>query len=89
MRLGDTVRLITPVSRCVYQVVPGFDGHANPYVVAPTDVAVVSQAGDLGGGPWLTLTSCNPPGSAAQRIVLRLRMTSCNGSSCQHQGSAT
>jgi sortase A len=89
MRPGDTVRLITPVSRCVYQVVPGFDGHANPYVVAPTDVAVVSQAGDLEAGPWLTLTSCNPPGSAAQRIVLRLRMTSCNGSSCQHQGSAT
>jgi sortase A len=89
MRPGDTVRLSTPVSRCTYRVVPGFGGHPNPYVVAPTDVAVVSQAGDLGAGRWLTMTSCNPPGSAAQRIVLRLRMISCSGSGCHQQGSVT
>jgi sortase A len=54
MRSGDTITLVTPVSRCV----------------APSDVGVVGQAG-TGGEHLLTLTSCNPKGSAAQRIVLR------------------
>lgn len=87
MRPGDTVTLVTPVSRCVYRVVPGFDGHSNPWIVLPNDVSVVSQTGDLASGHWLTLTSCNPPGSASQRIVLRAEMVSCKGSSCQSAGS--
>jgi sortase A len=74
MRPGDTVTLVTPFARCVYRVVPGFDGHANPWVVQPRDYSVVSQAGQLGRGHWLTLTSCNPLGSDAQRIVLRARL---------------
>jgi sortase (surface protein transpeptidase) len=44
--------------------------------VQPDNFAVVSQEGALATGHWLTLTSCNPPGSAAQRIVLRLEMIS-------------
>jgi sortase A len=88
MRPGDTITLVTPVSRCVYRVVPGFDGHSNPWVVLPNNVSVVSQTGDLASGHWLTLTSCNPPGSASQRIVLRAAMVSCKGSSCQPAGSS-
>lgn len=76
MEEGDTVTLYTPIGQCVYQVVGPFDGHENPFIVDPNDTAVVSQAGYLATGHWLTLTSCNPPGSAAQRIVLRLRMIS-------------
>jgi sortase A len=74
MRQGDLVTLITPIGYCVYQVVPPFAGHGNPFIVSPDDTSVVSQAGNLATGHWLTLTSCNPPGSATQRIVLRLKM---------------
>src|SRR3954453_4440834 len=74
MHKGDTVELITPFAKCTYQVVPGFDGHGNPFVVQPKDYSVVSQDGELGVGHWLTLTSCNPLGSDAQRIVLRAKL---------------
>jgi sortase (surface protein transpeptidase) len=76
MRPGDKVTLVTPIGTCVYQVVPPFGGHGNPFVVLPNDTFVVSQVGKLATGHWLTLTSCNPPGSASQRIVLRLKMIS-------------
>jgi sortase A len=95
MRPGDTVTLTTPVGECVYQVVSGSDvigepvgsgtlnaAVQNPFYVNPNEQGVVSQAGELGAGYWLTLTSCNPPGSAAQRIVLRLKMVSCKGQMC-------
>ena len=75
MRAGDTVDLITPFAKCTYQVVPAFDGHPNPWVVLPTDFGVVGQAGALGTGKWLTLTSCHPKGSDSRRIVLRLKLT--------------
>jgi sortase A len=74
MRAGDTVDLITPFARCTYRVIPGFDGHGNPWTVPPNSYSVVSQRGDLGTGHWLTLTSCNPLGSDAERIILRLRL---------------
>jgi sortase A len=73
MRPGDRVALFTPIGYCIYQAVPGFAGHGNPFIVSPDDTSVVSQTG-LTSGHWLTLTSCNPPGSATQRIVLRLKM---------------
>jgi sortase A len=75
MKPGDTVDLVTPFARCTYTVVRPFDGHANPWVVQPNSYSVVSQQGVLGTGHWLTLTSCNPLGSDAQRIVLRLRLS--------------
>ena len=74
MRPGDTVDLITPFARCTYRVVAPFDGHQNPWTVQPRASYVVSQVGALGSGHWLTLTSCNPLGSDAQRIVLRLTL---------------
>jgi sortase A len=74
MRRGDIVTLITPFARCDYQVVGGFDGHSNPWVVLPSDFRVVGQDGVLGSGKWLTLTSCHPKGSDARRIVLRLKL---------------
>ena len=74
MRPGDTVDLVTPFARCTYQVVPAFDGHSNPWVVLPNAYGVVGQAGSLGTGKWLTLTSCHPKGSDSHRIVLRLKL---------------
>jgi sortase A len=88
MRPGDTVTLVTPVSRCTYQVVPPQQiavpaaETSNPFIVMPNNVSVVSQHGVLGFGHWLTLTSCAPPGSATQRIVLRLSMVRCKGKTC-------
>ena len=74
MRTGDTVELDTPFARCIYRVVPGFDGHSNPWVVKPNAYEVVGQQGKLGTGYWLTLTSCHPKGSDSHRIVLRLQL---------------
>jgi sortase A len=74
MQAGDTVDLITPFATCTYRVSKGFDGHANPWTVQPNDYSVVGQDRALGSGHWLTLTSCNPLGSDAQRIILRLAL---------------
>ena len=74
MEKGDIVTLITPFQRCDYSVVGPFAGHDNPYVVSPDDSHVVDQPSDP-KAHWLTLTSCHPKGSAAQRIVLRLELT--------------
>jgi sortase A len=74
MHPGDTAVLVTPFARCTYQVVPAFDGHSNPWVVLPNAYQVVGQAGPLGSGHWLTLTSCHPKGSDSHRIVLRLKL---------------
>src|SRR3954465_7794020 len=75
MHAGDTVDLITPFARCTYRAVPPFAGHANPWVVLPNSYSVVGQAGALGTGHWLTLTSCHPLGSDTHRIVLRLQLS--------------
>jgi sortase A len=74
MRAGDTVHLITPFDDCTYTVIPGFAGHANPWIVLPSDFHVVSPPANP-DARWLTLTSCHPKGSAARRIVLRLVLT--------------
>lgn len=95
---GDTVTLITPVSRCVYEVdapntitSPATETN-NPFVIVPTNQGVVDaasqQAATASGVQWLTLTSCDPPGSDARRIVLRLSMINCKGSTCP-QGDNT
>lgn len=67
---GDTVVLETPVGPYVYQMVPGFDGHANPWVVKPDDWSVVAPTSQ----PMLTLTTCHPKGSARERLIARLRL---------------
>jgi sortase A len=76
MSTGNTVILETPFEKCTYAVVPPFAGHGNPWAVLPYDTAVISQQGVLGRGHWLTLTTCDPPGSATYRLILRLRLVS-------------
>jgi sortase A len=71
LRVDDVVELETPLAEHIYRVVPVFDGHANPWVVSPTDVSVVSQ--NLKGS-YLTLTTCHPKGSARQRLIVRLEL---------------
>jgi sortase A len=77
LKAGDKITLFTPVGQCVYQVLPAFGGHANPWRVVPTDTAVVAGTGPLGPpAKLLTLTACDPPGSATYRLVLRASMIS-------------
>jgi sortase A len=71
VRPGDEVLLDSPTTEYVYRAVPSFDGAANPHAVDPTDVAVI---GGLAPGHWLTLTTCTPKGSAAQRLIARFTL---------------
>ncbi len=70
---GDVVELFTPYDEYVYRAVPSFDGQPNPHPVLPTDTAVVAPP-PVPSDHWLTLTTCNPKGSAAQRLILRLTL---------------
>lgn len=67
---GDIATLETPFAVYTYKAVPAFGGHANPWVVTPTDFSVVSQ----GAGRLMTLTTCHPKGSARQRLVMRFAL---------------
>jgi sortase A len=61
LKPGDTIELDTPIGGCVYTVAK------DPFVVAPDDLAVLASTGSKS----LTLTTCHPKGSAAQRLVIR------------------
>jgi sortase A len=61
LKPGDTIELTTPIGGCVYQVAK------DPFVVAPTDMSVIDTTAERS----LTLTTCHPKGSAAQRLIIR------------------
>lgn len=61
MRPGDDIILETPVGSCTYKVAKA------PFVVLPTDGSVLLPT----PAPSLTLTTCNPKGSAKQRLIVR------------------
>jgi sortase A len=58
---GDTIELHTPIGGCTYQVTKA------PYVVSPHETSVLDRIDDR----VLTLTTCHPRGSAAQRLIVR------------------
>lgn len=70
MRPGDRIQLITPFARHTYEVIEGFDGHANPWVTAPNDWAVIAPSTNA----LLTLTTCHPRGSDKQRMAVRAKL---------------
>jgi sortase A len=70
LKPGDRVELETPVGPYVYEMVEPFDGHSNPWVIQPDDWSVVGETDE----PMLTLTTCHPKRSAAQRLVARLKL---------------
>ena len=61
LKPGDTIELTTPIGGCVYQV------SRAPWVVAPSELSVIEPTGERS----LTLTTCHPKGSAAQRLIVR------------------
>ncbi|HEX6261437.1 MAG TPA: class E sortase [Actinomycetota bacterium] len=66
LRPGDAIVLVTPVGRCVYEV-------AGSWVTTPDDVSVLA---DIRGASMLTLTTCHPPGSARERLIVRAELVS-------------
>lgn len=69
---GDVVMLRTPFAVYTYTAVAPFAGHANPWIVKPTETSVVAQDATRNE---LTLTTCHPKGSAKQRLVMRFALT--------------
>jgi sortase A len=61
LKPGDTIELTTPIGGCVYQVSKA------PWIVAPTEMSVIEPTAERS----LTLTTCHPKGSAAQRLIVR------------------
>lgn len=72
LRKGDVVELITPLARHVYQVTPGADGKANPWITDPYDWSVIKQSDEA----LLTLTTCHPRGSSKERLIARAKLLS-------------
>ncbi len=60
---GDKVVLETPVGECTYLL------DKQPFSVRPTDVGVLNP--DPAHPSTLTLTTCDPPGSAAKRLIVQ------------------
>jgi sortase A len=61
LKVGDTIELTTPIGGCVYQLTKA------PFIVEPTDMSVLDPTAER----TLTLTTCHPRGSAAQRLIVQ------------------
>jgi sortase A len=61
LKPGDEIILETPIGECTYKVAQA------PFVVRPNNISVVQPTPTSS----LTLTTCHPKGSAAQRLVIR------------------
>ena len=61
LKVGDTIELTTPLGGCVYRL------SRPPFIVDKAEISVIAPT----AGRNLTLTSCHPKGSAAQRIIVR------------------
>lgn len=65
LRVGDDI-LLTDTTGTTYR----YQVAQAPFVVAPSDVAVIGATGD----PTLTLTTCNPRFSATSRLIVKARL---------------
>lgn len=76
LQAGDRIWLITPIGDHEYEVVPPPEGYrkespsSDAFITTPKDWQVIAPTPQ----PSLTLTSCHPKGSAAQRIIIRARL---------------
>ncbi|MGH2719903.1 MAG: class E sortase [Actinomycetota bacterium] len=75
---GEDITLTTPAGSCTYEILPALEGRVTPspgsasWIIAPNDWSVVSPL--TLAGSYLTLTTCNPKGSASQRLAVRGRL---------------
>jgi sortase A len=70
LKPGDKVFLETPFATHTYEVTPAFGGHGNPWITSADDWTVADHTPE----PMLTLTTCHPKGSDAQRLVTRAKL---------------
>ncbi|MBI4728769.1 MAG: class E sortase [Acidobacteria bacterium] len=70
MRPGDRVILETPFGVYTYEVVPPFESHGNPWLTGAKDFGVIQPTVE----PSLTLTTCDPPGTSRNRLIVRARL---------------
>lgn len=61
LKPGDTIELTTPIGGCIYRV------SRDPWVVPPSEMSVIDPTAERS----LTLTTCHPKGSAAERLIIR------------------
>jgi sortase A len=64
LNVGDRIWLITPVGEYEYEV------SKDPWVTGPRDWSVIEPT----SAPSLTLTTCHPKGSAAERLIVRAEL---------------
>jgi sortase A len=64
LKKGDRIILETPVGRCFYRVTK------RPFATTPFDTSVLKRTKDA----TLTLTTCHPPGSAAERLIVKAKL---------------
>lgn len=68
LKTGDRIWLLTPVADYEYSLSdppPGWN--SNPYITHPRDWSAIQPTAQ----PSVTLTTCHPKGSAAQRLIAR------------------
>jgi sortase A len=65
LKPGDVIELSTPIGGCTYEV------SRAPYIVEPQNISPLDPTTDRA----LTLTTCHPKGSAAQRLIIRATWT--------------
>jgi sortase A len=76
LRLGDEIRLKTPLATHRYRVVGHPADASRPcptgacWIVAPNDWSVVAPTDSA----MLTLTTCHPKGSARERLIIRAEL---------------
>jgi sortase A len=68
LKPGDVIILSTPLGTCEYKV------SMKPWSTTPYDWAVARNL----RGSFLTLTTCDPPGSASRRLVVRAKLFKSN-----------
>ena len=67
LKVGDKITLETPIGSCTYSI------STAPFAVSPKDIEVVANTPTQA---TLTLTTCHPKGSAAQRLVVHANLVS-------------
>ncbi len=70
LRPGDQIILVAPTGTFTYEVVQPFDGHGNPWITLPTDLSVKLPTPE----PSLTLTTCDPPHTSLNRLIVRAKL---------------
>jgi len=67
LEVGQQITLETPIGSCTYEI------SEEPFVVAPTALEVVANTPEEA---TLTLTTCEPKGSARQRLIIKATLIS-------------